>query len=662
MKVLVQAPVFTSSGYGEHSRLLMRSLLSLGEKKIDLYLDPLNWGNTSWIMPDSVLEEKCHQLALKNSLYKESTNNSADYDVQIHVGIPNEFSKMAPYSVLVTAGIETDRVSPEWLSCINNRGVNKIIVPSSHARAGFKNTAYLVSSDSPEKTVTLECQAEVDVVPYPVRQVESKNLELNLSTKFNFLSVAMMTPRKNLNNTITWFLEEFRDNPDVGLVLKTGLGKSTNIDRAKTYKTLNKITSQFEDRKCKIYLLHGNLSEGEMRSLYENPKIKAIISATHGEGFGLPLFEAAGYGLPVIATDWSAHTEFLKAEVSVSKGAKIEEKNMFCAVNYDLAPVQPSAVWKDIIVEDSQWAFPSKDHFKSQLRKVKNNYNEHKETALILKEALTRTYTEEKVYDKMLESIFGEDMLSVMDLESIKIEDIPKISIITSVYNGDDYIQGFMEDITSQNIFKEKCELIMINANSPGNEEKVILEFQKKFPNNIKYKKLEEDPGIYGTWNVALSMATGEFITNANLDDRKSPESILAHAEELVNNPEIDLVYSDMLITKEINETWSENSSNGERYTMPNFSLGALKMVNMPHAAPMWRKSLHNKYGVFDDSFRSAGDWEMWLRAASRGSRFKKIDGFYNLYCFNPKGVSTNPDNFSWKQEEERRVYEKYNS
>lgn len=662
MKVLVQAPVFTSSGYGEHSRLLMRSLLSLGEKKLDLYVDPLNWGNTSWIVSDCQIEEKCHELALKNSLYKESTNNNPEYDVQIHVGIPNEFTKSAPYSVLVSAGIETDRVSPEWLASINTRGINKIIVPSEHARAGFKNTAYLVNDGTSEQRRTLECKADVEVVPYPVRQVQAEDLDINLTTKFNFLSVAMMSPRKNLNNTLVWFLEEFRDNPDVGLILKTGLGKSTNIDRNKIYKTLKKITSELDDIKCKVYLLHGNLSEGEMRSLYENPKIKAIVSTTHGEGFGLPLFEAASYGLPVIATDWSAHIEFLKAEVSVSKEAQIEERNMFCAVDYDLAPVQPSAVWKDIITEDSQWAFPSAEHFKSQLRKMFNNYNEHKETALILKDALIKTYTPEKVYEKMLDSIFGEDMLSVMDLQSVKIEDVPKISIITSVYDGDEYIQSFMEDITSQSIFKEKCELIMINANSPGNEEETILEFQKRFPNNIKYKKLADDPGIYGTWNVALSMATGEFITNANLDDRKSPESILAHAEELVNRPEIDLVYSDMLITKEINETWDQNSSNGEKYTMPNFSLGALKMVNMPHAAPMWRKSIHDKYGVFDESFRSAGDWEMWLRAASRGSRFKKIDGFYNLYCFNPKGVSTNPDNFSWKEEEERRVYEKYNS
>ena len=74
----------------------------------------------------------------------------------------------------------------------------------------------------------------------------------------------------------------------------------------------------------------------------------------------------------------------------------------------------------------------------------------------------------------------------------------------------------------------------------------------------------------------------------------------------------------------------------------------------------MWRKSIHDKYGLFDSKYRSAGDWEMWLRAASQGSQFKKINELLGLYYFNPTGVSTNPDNFEWKQKEEAEVFEKY--
>ena len=72
-------------------------------------------------------------------------------------------------------------------------------------------------------------------------------------------------------------------------------------------------------------------------------------------------------------------------------------------------------------------------------------------------------YEQQKIYHKMASAIFGEEIVE------FNIDDIPKISIITSVYDGDDYIESFLEDITRQTIFKDKCELIMVNANSPGN-------------------------------------------------------------------------------------------------------------------------------------------------------------------------------------------------
>ena len=203
-------------------------------------------------------------------------------------------------------------------------------------------------------------------------------------------------------------------------------------------------------------------------------------------------------------------------------------------------------------------------------------------------------------------------------------KNLPKISIITSVYDGDEFIRPFLEDITRQTIFEEKCELVLINANSPGNEEEAIKEYLEKYPNNIIYEKLDEDPGIYGVWNKAIKMSSGEYITNANLDDRKAVNSLEVHAKELYQNKNVDLVYSDMMTTDEPNETWESNSSGGKKYNMAEFSFENLLMGNMPHAAPMWKKSVHDDHGYFDEEYKSAGDWEMWLRAASNNSQFMK--------------------------------------
>ena len=272
--------------------------------------------------------------------------------------------------------------------------------------------------------------------------------------------------------------------------------------------------------------------------------------------------------------------------------------------------------------------------------------------AAILKAHVLETFAAPKQYEAFATYV------SSSPTAKVAVEDLPKISIITSIYKGDEFIRPFLEDITRQTIF-DRCELILINAASPGNEEEVINEYLEKY-DNIVYKKLKKDPGIYGVWNKGVKIATGEYLTNANLDDRKIPTSLERHAAELFINKDIDLVYADMAITHRPNEVWEENSSQGKRYNFPEFSLENLKMVNMPHASPMWRKSMHEEYGFFNKKYKSAGDWEMWLRAATKGSKFKKINGVLGLYYFNPTGISTNPDNFGWKKEEEREIFETY--
>jgi len=229
-----------------------------------------------------------------------------------------------------------------------------------------------------------------------------------------------------------------------------------------------------------------------------------------------------------------------------------------------------------------------------------------------------------------------------------------KISLITSLYNGDKHLEGFLQDITSQTIF-DKCELIIINANSPGNEEEKILEYQSRFP-NIVYKKLDKDPGIYECWNIGIGLSTGDFISNANLDDRRSLQQLEVLTKELLKNEDVDLVYSECLITHKENEKYSSNSSSGNVYNVADFS--AENMVKcLPGPMPLWRKSMHDRAGLFDSSYRFAGDWEMWLRAVKTGSKFKKVRGPLGLYHHNPEGLTTDPKKRKEKFAEEKKVF-----
>ena len=404
MKVLLEAPIFTQSGYGEHSRLVLDAIRENAE--IDLYISPLEWGRTSWNTSygDDFVMSSIHKLQNYIAVCQHQ-QTQATFDLQIFIGIPNEFQKKAKHSICVTAGIETDRVSYNWI-VKTHQGIDKIIVPSEHAKSGFVHTHYEVENNRTKTKTKFSCNCPVDVVPYPVKDLTPANIGLDLETDFNFLSVALFGPRKNIENSLLWFIEEFKDDPNVGLVLKTGFYSGSQIDRAKTIKHLKNVVERYKDRKCKIYLLHGSLTEEEIHSLYVHPKIKAYMSATHGEGFGLPIFEAAYSGLPIVATDWSAHTEFLESEYKNKKNSKSRMKKLFAKVDFDLSEIEKQVVWEDVLVEGSRWAYPKRDSFKRQLRNVKDNYQTYAKWASTLKENILLSHKKEKVLSLMRDSIF----------------------------------------------------------------------------------------------------------------------------------------------------------------------------------------------------------------------------------------------------------------
>lgn len=236
----------------------------------------------------------------------------------------------------------------------------------------------------------------------------------------------------------------------------------------------------------------------------------------------------------------------------------------------------------------------------------------------------------------------------------------PKVSIITSMVKGEYYIAQFLADITRQTIF-DQCELIILNANKLGYgwEEGIINKYRQKYPRNIIYRRLPNDPGLYGVWNMGIKLARGKYISNANVDDRLAPDCYEVHSKILDENPDVDLAYSDSYITRIPNETFEMNSALGST-KYPEFEPEKIKGANMPSFNPMWRKEFHQKYGYFDTTFKIVADWEMWVRAIVGGAKFKKAQGRHGLFYYNTQGISLNRATFDVQEKERDRVRTKY--
>jgi glycosyltransferase involved in cell wall biosynthesis len=393
-KILVRGPGLSQSGYGEHTRFVLRSLRAYPDL-FDIYFINLNWGNTGWVLENTEEREWIDSLIRKTIVYG---NSGGQFDVSVQVAIPNEFQKLAPYNIGITAGTETTKLSPEWVKACYV--VDKIITISEHAKYAFENTKYPAINESNGQNFIAECPHKLDVVGYPVKKVEAKKINLNFKHQFNYLFVGTYIPRKNIQNTVKWFIEQFHDE-EVGLVMKTTHGKNSLLDRKKTERALSFITRNYPDKKCSIELLHGELSEAEMTYLYNHKNIKAMVSLSHGEGFGLPMFEAAYNGLPIICPDWGGQIDYLY--IPNKKTGK--KKAMFSKVSYNIQNIQKEAVWDGVLQKDSQWCFPVEWHFKKVIRDFKKNYTARQSDARKLKKYLEENFSQEKQYEKMVNAI-----------------------------------------------------------------------------------------------------------------------------------------------------------------------------------------------------------------------------------------------------------------
>lgn len=387
-KIILKGPVLTRSGYGEQARFALRALRSR-EDLYDIYIQPLQWGHTSWISEQSEERDFIDECIRKTIHFLQ---NGGKFDMSLQTTIPNEFENLASVNIGYTAGIETTVVSPEWLQKIN-QVVDSVIVVSSFSTTAFKTTAY--TGDINGVPATLKLEKPIDFVNYAVKDYDDvEPLNIDLEYDVNFVSVAQWGPRKNMDATLNWFIKEFHDE-EVGLVIKTNMAKNCVMDRMVILENLKQsIVEKYPNKKCKIYLLHGDMTEAEMHALYKHPKIKACISFAHGEGFGLPLFEAAYSGLPIVSTGWSGQLDFL---------CDSEGNDRYYNVSFDINKVPEHVLWEGVIVKDAMWAYPREHSAKEQLRQCYNDIISNKANDAIEYSAeLKERFSKEKMYEKFV--------------------------------------------------------------------------------------------------------------------------------------------------------------------------------------------------------------------------------------------------------------------
>ena len=223
-----------------------------------------------------------------------------------------------------------------------------------------------------------------------------------------------------------------------------------------------------------------------------------------------------------------------------------------------------------------------------------------------------------------------------------------KVSTITPCYNMSKYMEGFLDNLSTQT---HKDLEIVLDHNDPSDEEvKLVEEYNEQY-DNILHIKVEGIDPIGTSMNRCIEYATGDYLCIWNVDDLRTPDSIEVMAKALDENPDVDFVYGNYVIVPNFGGT--EGQYVDETGREDELTTG---MILGPYF--MFRKSILEKSGVFDEQLVQGADYDLALRLALNG---KGLHLPINLgyYLNEGLGQSTKPNS---KQPIERTVIElRYN-
>ena len=234
-----------------------------------------------------------------------------------------------------------------------------------------------------------------------------------------------------------------------------------------------------------------------------------------------------------------------------------------------------------------------------------------------------------------------------------------KVSAIVSTYNSASMMQGRLENLVNQTLFKAReLEIIVVDSGSQENERDVISAFKQQYPNSIIYIRTEERETIYQAWNRGIKIARGQYITNQNTDDRLKLNALERLATYLDEHPKVILVHGDQQAVSP-GETVNFEALNGKpHWNWSEFSRLKLIFLAQVGSQPMWRKSLHQDYGLFDETLKVRGDQDFYIRIAN-GGEFHFIPEILGTLNLSKHSLSHQQD---LSREEEILIFKRYTS
>jgi len=188
----------------------------------------------------------------------------------------------------------------------------------------------------------------------------------------------------------------------------------------------------------------------------------------------------------------------------------------------------------------------------------------------------------------------------------------PRVSSITAFYQKGTYLEKFLEYLPRQTYFS-RLEVVF-DHNEPADSEVGLLNaFQENHPGALRYLVTDPVQPLGVSWNRCIRESCGEYLAIWNIDDLRTPGSIEMQAAYLDAHPQTGIVSGNFTYVDRFLSTTG---------TMVNFSTYPYDRLSAGYYfGPfiMFRRSLLDRAGLFDEQFRCANDFDLAMRLLHHG-------------------------------------------
>lgn len=369
MKIGYVAPFFFPTGYAEAARAHAKALALVGADVVAKLNRP--------VQPE-IANELIVDEAIKVMVARTDHD---DCDVWMWHTTPDGMGRVADKTNFGYAVWETQGLPENWSQFIN--GMDGLLTCSDFSARLFRDGGV-------EKPIVI-VPHPIDVERFkPAIETGSSLRQLFPGVDTLFLTVAQWMPRKGVEDVITAFGAEFEPDERVGLVLLVWRRGHTVKERQACKGAAKQILARLNKPAPKVWLLGDKMPAETLPDLYAASDV--IVSASKGEAFSLPVFEAAACGIPTISTGWGGMWDFLT-------------NDMAYRVAYDMETVHNvGGAWRHYSARQ-KWARPRLDDLRRAMREAHEDKAKRAEKGRLAMEMVRERLCPEVIGKTMLEGL-----------------------------------------------------------------------------------------------------------------------------------------------------------------------------------------------------------------------------------------------------------------